>query len=629
MSIHILPPEEARKIAAGEVVDRPASLVRELLDNAIDAGGGFIEVNIEGGGSRKVEVIDDGCGMTREDLELCWHTYATSKIRSLEDLNHAETLGFRGEALAAAAAVSALDILTSADGRDAWRLEVGPGDSRPPRLERARRVKGSGIRCLGLFDAIPARKRFLKREGSEAALCYQSFVEKALAFPAISFRFIQNNKVKTMLNRAASLKDRFAELSLEKNEAGFLHEISAAGNGFSVNIVIGDGTLACNTRKLQYVFANGRRIQDFSFLQALEYGMQGSFPNGTHPVGAIFIDIAPHLADFNIHPAKRDARFADAGAIHHAITEALRDFNRYQRRHTAYAASDNGEPRPASAREREFSWTYEMPRKQNDASFASERDGSYATASASAMALEALLEKRPQFAELPGRSGVHKAQEGRIADEPADYPADDPPIGVYNPDSADAAGFHDANRENQTITYIGRAFDLFIIVEKGEKLFLVDQHAAHERILYNEFIDKPIPKQELLVSIPFATESDADDRFLESRKQDLARLGIVVEKDEGGGKWLVEALPVHWRLGDNATVKAILELRLAGENIAERWVATLACHAAIKDGGYLDSAAALALAEAALALPDPRCPHGRPVWAKLSRQELFHMVKRA
>ncbi|MDR0556275.1 MAG: DNA mismatch repair endonuclease MutL [Treponema sp.] len=617
MSIHILPPEEARKIAAGEVVDRPASLARELLDNAIDADSGFIEVNIEEGGSRKVEVIDDGCGMTREDLELCWHTHATSKIRSLEDLNHAETLGFRGEALAAAAAVSALDILTSTDGRDAWRLEVGPGDSHPPRLEQARRVKGSSIRCFGLFDAIPARKRFLKRVWSEAALCHQTFVEKAMAFPAVSFRFTQNNKVKTMLNRAASLKERFAELLLEKNEAGFLHEINAAGSGFSVNIVIGGGELVRGTRKLQYVFANGRRIQDFSFLQAFEYGMQGSFPNGTHPVGAIFIDIAPHLADFNIHPAKREARFADAGAIHHVITETIRDFSRRQRRHTVYTASaapDKGELPSAfeHAREKEFPWVYETPRKQRGGSFVFERNVSYAPAvsDASAMAMEALLEKRFQFAELPGRSVAHNGACG----DPAD---------------ADAAGFHAARDENQTVTYIGRAFDLFIIVEKDEKLFFVDQHAAHERILYNEFLNKPIPKQELLVSIPFATESDADDRFLESRKQDLARLGIVVEKDGGGGgKWLVEALPASWRLGDSDTVKAILELRLAGENIAERWAATLACHAAIKDGGYLDSAAALALAESALSLPDPHCPHGRPLWTEMSRQELLHAVKR-
>jgi DNA mismatch repair protein MutL len=636
MSIHILPPEEARKIAAGEIVERPASLVRELLDNAIDAGSGLIEVNIEEGGVRKVEVIDDGCGMTREDVELCWYDHATSKIRSLDDLNRTETLGFRGEALAAAAAVSALDILTSTDGREAWRLEVGPGKSRAPKLERARRVKGSTFRCFGLFDAIPARKRFLKRDWSEAALCHQTFVEKAMAFPAVSFRFTQNNKVKTMLNHAASLKDRFAELLLEKNEADFLYEINTAGSGFSVNIVIGGGELARSTRKFQYVFANGRRIQDFSFLQALEYGMQGSFPNGTHPVGAIFIDIAPHLADFNIHPAKRDARFTDAGAIHHMITGALRDFNRHKRVYTAHTADAAIGTRALSdpsgnAREKECACMHETSHGAEDGyidphytdrkerSFAFEKRAPYggagasaAAAGAAAMALEALLEKKPRFTDLPGRGGTP-------------HPDNAP----HNGGAAKDAGVPAATGEKQTATYVGRVFDLFILIEKDETLFLVDQHAAHERILYNEFLIKPIPTQELLVSIPFVTESEADDRFLESRKQDLARLGIGIENDgSGSGKWFIEALPVHWRLGDRDTVTAILELRLAGENIAERWAATLACHAAIKDGGFLDAAAARALAEAALALPDPRCPHGRPLWTEISREELFRAVKR-
>ncbi|MDR2194132.1 MAG: DNA mismatch repair endonuclease MutL [Treponema sp.] len=634
MSIGILPPEEARKIAAGEVVDRPASLVRELLDNAIDAESGFIEVNIEEGGVRAVEVIDDGCGMTREDVELCWYNHATSKIRSLDDLNRAETLGFRGEALAAAAAVSALDILTSTDGREAWRLEVGPGDSRPPRLERARRVKGTSIRCFGLFDTIPARKRFLKREGSEAALCYQTFVEKAMAFPAAGFRFTQNNKVKTMLNGAASLRDRFAELMLDKSEAAFLHEISTSGSGFSVNIVIGGGELARATRKLQFVFANGRRIQEYSFLQAIEYGMQGSFPNGSHPVGALFIDVAPHLADFNIHPAKREARFTNLDAIHHAITSALRDFSRHQRRYTAYTADEaqRTEALPSAsenAPEQEFAWTgepsheekgehtepryaphYSAARKtaRNESFCVFEKDASYrgggATGDASgtaAMAREALLETSPRLTDPPGRSGA----------------------------ALEDAGVHAVAREKRTVRYVGRVFDLFIIVEKDETLFLVDQHAAHERILYNEFINAPIPTQELLVSIPFATESTVDDRFLESRKQDLARLGIGIEHDEGSsGKWFIEALPVRWRLSDGDTVKAILDLKQAGENITERWAATLACHAAIKDGDYLDAEAARTLAEAALSLPDPRCPHGRPVWTEISRKELFQAVKR-
>jgi DNA mismatch repair protein MutL len=614
MTIQILPPEEARKIAAGEVIDRPASIVRELLDNALDAGSSSIEVAIENGGVKKVEVIDDGCGMGRDDLAVCFLDHATSKIRSLDDLNRSETLGFRGEALAAASAVAALDILSSPDGREAWRLETGPGASHPPRLERARRVKGSSVRCFGLFDTIPARKRFLKRDWSEAALCYQVFTEKALAFPSEAFRFIQDGKVKAALPAASSFKERFAALLLKKNEAEFLHEISASGEGFSVTIVAGGGELARTDRKRQYVFANGRRIQDFSLQQALEYGMQGVFPNGTHPLCAVFIDIAPHLADFNIHPAKREARFSDSGAIHHAITSALRDFSRHLRiasSNTAdialeagqaefYAADeDSGAAYQAAAAALSESAGYsaagawERTAAERGAVYAPERGEDGAAASA----LEALLDR------------------ARYGNEAASAPRFAPPPGR---DGADGG--------TDAVKLIGRAFDLFIIVEKGEKLYLIDQHAAHERILYEDFINKPIPTQELLVSIPFETESLEDDRFLESRRADLARLGIVIEG--GAGNWHVEALPSAWRTGDADTVKAVLELRRAGENIAERWAATLACRAAIKDGGYLDNAASLALARAALSLPDHHCPHGRPIWTEISREGLFRAVKR-
>jgi DNA mismatch repair protein MutL len=169
-------------------------------------------------------------------------------------------------------------------------------------------------------------------------------------------------------------------------------------------------------------------------------------------------------------------------------------------------------------------------------------------------------------------------------------------------------------------------FDLFILVESGDKLFIIDQHAAHERILYDAFLSKPIPKQELLVSIPFSTASVDEDRFLAGRQTELARLGIVIEGDKGD--WRITALPANWKLGDAETVRAIRELRTAGENMAERWAATLSCHAAIKEGDYLDDLSALALAEAALLLPQPRCPHGRPVWTELTKENLYRAVRR-
>jgi DNA mismatch repair protein MutL len=333
--IQVLPPEEARKIAAGEVVERPASLVREFLDNAIDSGAKNIELCIEAGGIKLTEVSDDGCGMSRADLELSIKTHATSKIRSMAELATARTLGFRGEALAAAAAVAELEIL-SCEGEEgasgeAWLLQAGPdAPDSEPHIEAARRTRGSSVRTRNLFDSIPARKRFLKREGSEALMCKQIFIDKALAFPEINFRFVQDGKLKLFFPAVKTHKERFASAVLAEKSGGasgfsaFLHEIAAHGRGYDLIIVVGGPEIYRDQRREQFIFANGRRINDFSLQQALEYGTQGAFPNGTHPVGAVFLEIDGALADFNIHPAKREARFICAADIHHTLTGTLR-----------------------------------------------------------------------------------------------------------------------------------------------------------------------------------------------------------------------------------------------------------------------------------------------------------------
>ncbi|MDR0451895.1 MAG: DNA mismatch repair endonuclease MutL [Treponema sp.] len=616
--IEVLPPDEARKIAAGEVIDRPAALVREFLDNAIDCGASVCEAVIEGGGIQRAEVIDNGSGMSREDLGLCFETHATSKIRSLEDLNTAETLGFRGEALAAAAAVSRLEILSSEDGRGAWLLETGPGGAGETRLTRSSRVRGSSVRALRLFDTIPARRRFLKREGSEAQLCRQVFIEKALAFPALDFRFIQDGKLRCAFPPADSYKERFAQALLDRAEAVFLREIAASGPGFSAVIVAGGPELYRSDRRQQYCFANGRRIQDFSLIQAFEYGLQHWFPNGVHPVGAVFIDIDPALADFNIHPAKREARFRDPGAIHHAVTSALGD---YARRSFAAGAAFPGPSASGKDGSGAPSWF----------------EGGAGTDSADMrrLALEALPGGPEPSALFPGP---------RVSGE---EPAGFPPGGAYGggtygggPDARgefppEGAAVSDPGRrfspENAAAPggrprLAGRVFSLFILAEWADRLFIIDQHAAHERLLYDRVLAGRVPAQELLVPIPFATEDEGEDRFLEGEREALAGLGVRIEG--GGGSWRISALPESWKLSDPETVREILELKNARENMAERWAATLSCHGAVKDGDYLDDGAALALAEAALRLPVPRCPHGRPIWKEISREELFRAVRR-
>jgi len=584
--IQVLPPQEARRIAAGEVIDRPAALIREFIDNAIDAGASNIEVFIEGGGSKKAEVSDNGSGMNRENLEKCVLPHATSKIRSLDDLDTVETLGFRGEALNAAAAVARLEIITAhgdggaiSDG-EAWRLETGPGGggSRESlHITAANRTRGSTVRALNLYENIPARKKFLKRDGSEAALCRQIFIDKALAFPEITFRFTQDGKPKDFLPAVNSKKERFAAALLESNEGTFLHEINVSGKGFSAVIVIGGPELFRSDRRMLYVFANGRRIQDYSLINAMEYGTQGWFPNGTHPVGAVYVDIDPSLADFNIHPAKREARFKDPGAIHHAVSEGLRDFCRH------FDIKAGG---LKAGKETHTDTHYDSLITANGAADWPAQPNRHNSAGGM-LAMEALLNNPPSFA--------------------AAYTAEDAPI--YGEPR-----------------YAGIVFGVFLLLEWGGKLFIIDQHAAHERILYDRFLSAPIPKQDLLVPISFNTESEEDDRFLEAKKEELANLGIVIEKD--GNAWQIAALPADWRITDEQTVKEIISLREAGENIAERWAATMSCHQAVRDGERLDDASALALAKEALSLPQPRCPHGRPIWTEVTRDALYKAVRR-
>jgi len=580
-SIIVLPPQEARRIAAGEVIDRPAALVREFLDNAIDAGAVNIELSIEEGGCKKVEAADDGNGMGLEDMELCHLTHATSKIRGLDDLDFSRTLGFRGEALAAAAAVSRLEIICSADGREAWRLETGPGEDHPVKLEQTRRTRGATVRAINLFESIPARKRFLKREGSEAALCRQAFIDKALAFNVLNFRFIQDGKLKDFFPAVETKKARFAAALLQAGDENFLHEINVTGEGFSAAVVIGGPELYRSDRRQLYVFANGRRVQDYSLVQAMEYGTQGWFPNGTHPVGAVYVDIDPALADFNIHPAKREVRFRDPGAIHHAVSSGLRKFFHLKTVHDI--SQKEGEWGMGNGE-----WGM-MAENKSDCQHTQKANNNPTPYSPLPTPKFAITRLREEFSKINSSAGEN--------------------VPVYG-----------------QARYAGRVFGLFILIEWGEKLYLIDQHAAHERILYNRFLEEPIPKQRLLAPIPFRGESDEEDEFLRTKSEELSRLGVEIEKDEDG--WNICALPADWRMGDAQTVKEILELRTAGENMAERWAATLCCRAAIKDGDYPDDETAFALGMQALELPEPRCPHGRPIWTEISRDALFKAVKR-
>jgi DNA mismatch repair protein MutL len=593
-AIRVLPPEEARKIAAGEVIDRPAALVREFIDNALDAGAQNVEVSVEEGGVRLVEVSDDGCGMDRDDLALCIKDHATSKITSLDDLVNTRTLGFRGEALPAAGAVAELEIVTSRNGKDAWRLCTHNGTVK---IDDAVRAKGTTVRTRFLFDYIPARKRFVKRSASEALVCKQVFFEKAAAFPDVQFRFVQDGALKVFLPSGAGLKDRFAAAFRLEQFLPLLHHITGRGTGFAFSIILGAPGLSRPDKKLQMVFANGRRIHDWGLQQALEAGLQGGFPNNEHPVGAIFLDIDPELVDFNIHPAKREAKFQKAGEIHHAVTTTLRAFLPGLLERQPFAMSLSARPNLTLPFQ-----SYGKGAAASDAPF---------KLAEQAFAPDETFPKGLGTAANPYETAA--AYEGALSYGAARAYEGTPAYGEGPPYAA--------------LKFIGRLWGVFILVEKDERLYLIDQHAAHERILYQRYLSRPIASEKLLIPLTFNVETVEEDAFLAEHQSELSRLGLLVEQD-APHIWRLEALPVGWHADDGKTIEAVLALPRTGTSFIESWAASCACHTAIRDGAFLDERTALNLAQEAMDMPVHHCPHGRPIWVEIMREDLLKGVKR-
>lgn len=586
-----LPPEVARKIAAGEVIDRPAAVVRELLDNSIDAGATKITVEISGGGVESIRVTDNGSGMTAEDLALCTHTHTTSKISAEDDLLTLATLGFRGEALSSIHTVSRLEITTTRNGREAWKLELG-------KVIPARLSAGTIVRIDGLFENFPARRQFLKRASAETSLCRQIFTEKALAWPNIEFRFTVDGVQRMILGRSDTLRERALAALEPKEGEGFFYEIASAGEGFRFSAVLGSPDVVRSDRKQLMVFINGRRIMEYALLQAIEYGAQGHFPNGGHPFGCLFITIDPSLVDFNIHPAKREARFRDAAPLHHAVSSVIRDFFR---RYSIAELHRGNAP--------------EFPGFPESAALAAEAGS--AGASSGGQEYRGYRTEQDSRTEVRYRETAYRDQEYRQRS------ADSPQAET----DTDRASHPTTVGTPAEFKYLGQVLGTFLAVEKNNLFYLIDQHAAHERILYDELFGRTGEMQELLIPYRIETASDSEDRYLAGNRAALAAAGFVLE-DEGDGIWQVTAVPVRWTGSSKDLSEELLDTSIEPAALVSHIYATAACRAACKDGDVLDPLTARNLAERAFAIAEPVCPHGRPLWIIMDRGELFRRIGR-
>jgi DNA mismatch repair protein MutL len=598
--IRILPPETAKRIAAGEVIERPASVLRELLDNALDAGASTVEAELEGGGILSLRVTDDGRGMGPEDLALSVLPHATSKIAELDDLLTARTLGFRGEALASVAAVARLEILSAERDGVPHRLTSLPGS--PADLEPAAGKPGTTVRVRGLFDSYPARKRFLKRPATESALCRQALVDKALPFPAAAFRLFTEGALSLFLPPAGPV-ERVAAVYASDAPAGLISEVAFSGPGFEGRTVIGDPALARTDRRHSQVFVNRRRVAEYSLLQALDWAFSPVLPGGLHPFAFLFLEIDPSLVDFNIHPAKREVRFRDIEPVRKAVVRSVQD-----------ALSDRirlaGIRDRESAPERSLWEVRETPGRREFPDRGSGGAGSGARIGGAGGSEERAGWDR--IADLAAE-GRRAREEGRGGDDRIEgtFPSAGPLIdGISDP------GFR----------YLGSALGVFLVYEEDGALWLLDQHAAHERLLFDRLQERPPAVQELLVPLVLEPESDTEETWLAASAERLKEAGYIVERS--GSDWLVTGLPAGLESSDTSAVLELLRSRPSPDSLLREAHATTACRAAVKDGDELDRGAAVELIARARELPEPRCPHGRPVRLRFGKDELYRLVKR-
>jgi DNA mismatch repair protein MutL len=569
--IRILRDEVSRKIAAGEVIDRPFSIVRELLDNALDAGARAVDVHLEAGGLGRVRVVDDGAGMGPEDLSLCWQPHATSKIETEDDLMRVSSLGFRGEALSSIALCSRL-VVTSCQGggRLAHRLAVHGG--RQIALEACQGRQGTSVDVSELFFNYPARRKFLRSASAESGLCRSIFVDRAVSHPEVSFRLFAEGSLKMSLPAAGQL-DRVALAYAHLVEPRLLEEASQEEECFSITLVAGGPDLRRRDRKLLQCFVNRRRVSEFSLTQAAEFGFSGFIPGGWFPVAFIFVRIDPSLIDFNIHPAKKEVRIRNLPEVHKAIVATARALLGPQAPATQAgpAQAAGGQAGPAQA----------------------------------------------EFAQAASWQGPL-------------VPGSTEPIRTAALSALSALSMHQAEQTLQApastdIRFLGQVFGVFLVFELPGRLVLMDQHAAHERILFERLAARAPALQEMLFPLSFDV-SDEEQVRVAAAREELEDMGIVVEP-AGGRTFEVTALAESYRpLAEEALVELIRGV--GGERWQYELRARAACGLAIKDGHRVDPATAVELCASALALPTPRCPHGRPIWHELSEETLLRLVDR-
>lgn len=646
--IKVLPKEIAELIAAGEVVERPASVIKELMENAIDAGSSSVTVEIKNGGITYIRVTDNGCGISREDIRNAFISHATSKISTRDDLYAIGTLGFRGEALASIAAVSNVEVLTrTTEEETGTRYCISAGEE--TLVDDAGCPLGTTIVVRDLFFNTPARMKFLKKDVSEANAVAGIVDKIALSNPDVSIRFIREGKSALFTSGSGDLKTAAYEI-FGKDFADGLIEADYSFESVKISGLVSKPTKSRPNRNMQFFFVNGRLVKSGTASAALSEAYKNSIMVGKFPYCVLNITTAPGLVDVNVHPAKIEVRFANERTVFSAVYYAAK--NALEHRDEApkvtiprTAQTELFEPvRPKteqmrlpekqpdfwnrmssseyrSAQQPEKS-TYQQPAAREDIITVASPDKKPENADSEPSTIQHFLDA--QRAKKEETAAIEADIRPELSEKAATLPDEKPEETARALDAA-----VDEKPAELPVTVIGEAFKTYIIVQQGESIFLVDKHAAHERMLFNELVknDSKRSTQMLLTPITVTLSKEEYSSVLDNLDM-LMQAGFAVE-DFGYSVVIVRECPMEISADEVADVVAelagyLVENRQKLISEKKEWLFSLmACKAAIKGGMYTTEYERELFIKRLFASPEIRyCPHGRPVMIEITRREL-------
>ena len=610
--IHILAPHVADMIAAGEVVERPASAVKELMENAFDAGARTVVTEIRSGGRELIRVTDDGSGMAPEDAGVCFLRHATSKLVDERGLEAIGTLGFRGEALAAISSVSRITLTTKQRGADMGvRMEVTAGNI--DLMEETGCPEGTTVRVRDLFFNTPARQKFLGSDRAEGAACVQAALRCALGHPEVSVRCLRDGQEEFFSPGDGQASSAVYALLGREFTAG-LKEVSTENEGVRVSGFVSDPGHCRGNRSGQYFFVNGRPIRSKTMQAALEQAYRNLAMVGKFPACVLYVTLPEGLVDVNVHPTKAEVKFAREKAVfdgvYYGALAALgaEPAQRMSAEPDAVASGETKSAAPSAAAAPRADFFRSMDAGEFRRRY-SPPTGSGGGGRDRNRPCAAVRES------VPYRTAADAGRRTETAPPPPEDPVPEQTV------------LHESFTE-KPFRFIGEALGVYILIEQGEELLLIDKHAAHERILFDRMRlnEKPLMAQDLLIPETLITDG-AGAELLEANAPVLRRLGFELEP-YGENSFAVRAVPADI---DAAQAVPLLEelvekLRegtgLSAADVWERLAATVACKAAIKAGWESGAAELTALARRVVSGEITHCPHGRPVMQRFTRAEL-------